>query len=493
MKIIKKHPFFLFMLPLFFILHGALENRGAIPFVDGVLLLGIYILVTVIITLLCFLYFKSLHKAAVAAVWLMGVHLFFGAFHDFVKKYFGNSFLSQYSFLLSFLLVVTVLFFVLLRRAGKTLPLVYFLNCAFLIFIVIDLLGFAFRAENNHPQQLYTNSNTVKMLEEFNIGDTCSKPDIYITILDEYAGKEQLTQGFDYDNSPFFEQLHQRGFQVAANSKCNYNATIYSVSSLFSGQYLDSSSITDKVTGFKYATRIINKNLVLEFLKHNGYHFYNQSIFTVAGQQSPNTKGFVPAKMRIITDATLLNRLKKDVLINIATRFKINWYLKNEKYTAAVNNEKALSETVNISAQTAASPRVVYTHLFMPHYPYYRDSSGNALSFELLNTQKEDDTKAYLDYLKYTNTRITGYLDALLKNTKGQAVIILLSDHGNRYLAGEKSKLLYSNLVSVYVPAGINYQLPDTITNVNLFPTLLNSLFNMNLTVSENKYYKFPY
>ena len=98
MKIIKNQPLFLFMLPLFFILHGALENRGAIPFVDGLLLLGIYISVAVIITLLCFLFFKSLNKAAVAAAWLMGVHLFFGAFHDFVKKNFDSSFLSQYSF-----------------------------------------------------------------------------------------------------------------------------------------------------------------------------------------------------------------------------------------------------------------------------------------------------------------------------------------------------------------------------------------------------------
>lgn len=68
--------YFLFLLPLFFVLHGYIENIEAMQFSEAAGLFGEYILATVIILGIAFFIFRSQRKAALFTFSIMFFHLF---------------------------------------------------------------------------------------------------------------------------------------------------------------------------------------------------------------------------------------------------------------------------------------------------------------------------------------------------------------------------------------------------------------------------------
>ncbi|MBK6634492.1 MAG: hypothetical protein IPG38_09360 [Chitinophagaceae bacterium] len=119
MKLLKKIPFFLLLLVLFFCLHGSLENYGYLE-IKEVLLIGVVLFLSI---LLCYgILFKVTRNAVLASIvtFFMGLwYFFFGALHDWVKSVTKLSFISSYSFLLPLLLIITVLLFIFLKGKNK--------------------------------------------------------------------------------------------------------------------------------------------------------------------------------------------------------------------------------------------------------------------------------------------------------------------------------------------------------------------------------------
>src|SRR6185436_12456673 len=89
---IKTIPIFSILLCFFFVLHGFTQNYDFIPVKDSLLLTGLYIFVTLVITGLCRLFYRNFIKSALVAFFIMAFHFFFGAVHDFLKKYFEGAF-----------------------------------------------------------------------------------------------------------------------------------------------------------------------------------------------------------------------------------------------------------------------------------------------------------------------------------------------------------------------------------------------------------------
>jgi len=69
--------------------------------------------------------------------------------------------------------------------------------------------------------------------------DTTNLPDIYYIILDSYPRADILSEFYDYDNSPFLNDLRDRDFFVADKSTSNYVQSVFSMSSSLNLQYLD--------------------------------------------------------------------------------------------------------------------------------------------------------------------------------------------------------------------------------------------------------------
>src|SRR5579875_81329 len=187
-----RREYFLFLLPLFFVLHNCQENFPLIPIKDAFILLIEYELITLIIVGLCFFLFRSWNKALLFSFFLMCIQFFFGSFQDITKRVFPNVFLSRYTTLLSLILVSIFFGFIFLKKTKRQFTnLKIYLNTTFLLLLIIDSFILAYKA-------LDTNKRDEPL--DFFLCTSCNRPNIYFILTDEYAGKKELKDLFAFDN-----------------------------------------------------------------------------------------------------------------------------------------------------------------------------------------------------------------------------------------------------------------------------------------------------
>ena len=86
MQLLKKIPFFVFLLVVFFCLHGSVENYGYLNSFE-VLKVGAIIILCMAIPFLAIGFFtKNYLFASLVCFFIALCYLFFGAIHDWIKK-----------------------------------------------------------------------------------------------------------------------------------------------------------------------------------------------------------------------------------------------------------------------------------------------------------------------------------------------------------------------------------------------------------------------
>ena len=231
MKLISKKPvfnkeYFLFLLPLFFVFHGFTENFPLVQIKEIIGLAGYYIILILLISFISFIIFKSWRKASVFTFFIFTFHFLFGSAHDLVKQVFNEGIITRYVFILPSVIIAFIfLFFFIKRTHRKFNRLTNYANVLFIVLILFDAVQLFLKANNNAESTVNTEIST-------KICDTCSKPDIYFIIADEYAGNRALKQLFNFDNTVFQNELRTRGFHVIDSSNSNYNYTFFSVASM---------------------------------------------------------------------------------------------------------------------------------------------------------------------------------------------------------------------------------------------------------------------
>jgi hypothetical protein len=227
-----------------------------------------------------------------------------------------------------------------------------------------------------------------------------------------------------------------------------------------------------------YALRLINNNAVQRMLENKGYEFFNYSGFDMAGQPTPIEETFMPAKTRLITSQTFLSRMERDLGYHFI-RFSS---AKSRAYRELHNNTKLYDLTMKLSSSQHHQPRFVYTHLMMPHYPYYFDRNGQPMDPKrILPEINNRNRKDYVEYLQYTNNKILQLADHILHNSSTPPVLIIMSDHGFRHFSETvRQEYHFMNLNAVYLPQKNYNAFYDGFTNVNQFRVVFNSLFNAN-------------
>jgi hypothetical protein len=483
MRFLKNSPVFLFLLPLFFVLHGFSENYDFVPVKDALLLTGIYTACALTIAWLFWLFYHDFTKASLIAFGVMGYHFFFGTIQDLLRKYFAETFITRYSFILpvSFLFFGVIIVW-LKRRKSPFKKLLPYLNALLLLLITVDagsLLSKMVRKKKSPAGTTHT--GFVKC-------DTCKKPDIFFIILDEYSGNTALKERFNFDNSGFENKLRNRGFYIIPNSSSNYNYTPFSIASMLNMGYLDLDMKTKGPGNLKYCYRMIRDSRAIKFLEANDYQFYNYSIFDFAGQPAIKSENFLPTRTRLITSQTFLSRIWNDILFNVGTG---NWGIQsiNKKivYSHLHNNDNFIRLTLDIAAREAIPPKFVYTHLMMPHYPYYFDSHGRALAFDSLVEGRQQDQHNYVEYLQYCNRKILQLTDDILKMSSSPPLIILSGDHGFRYFPKkEDHKYCFMNLMAIYLPAGDYHNFYSNMSAANLFPVIFNTQFQQHIPLQKD-------
>ncbi len=473
---LQTKPIFVCLLPVFFVLHGFNENFDFIPVTGALLLVILYTGVSIILALLSWLIFRNFHKANLLAFFIMCFHFFFGSIHDSLKNIFPGMLITRYSFIIPVIFIVFILMIVLLKRTKKPLlKLTGYLNLLLLFLLLIDAGWLLSKIIFKKNQPFVLGRELIKC-------ESCAKPDIYFILTDEYAGYNELKNVFHYDNSSFENDLRNRGFHIINNSFSNYNYTPFSLASILNMQYLTLKDTNRTGSELTYSYQQIKNNKFIQFFLAHGYKLYNYSFFDFEGQPAPIRETFLPAKTRLLTSQTFLSRLKRDLWFNTVTLLKSKKSIRIMTYDNQRNNKHLYQLTWNIVNQEKAQPKFVYTHLMMPHYPYYNDKNGNELPFERLVEGNQVHKDDYIGYLQYTNKKILELIDHVQKSSASPPVIILMGDHGFRHFTEPVEKKYYfMNLLAVYFPDKNYSILTDSTSSVNSFREILNGQFSQKL------------
>src|SRR5258705_9066085 len=233
LHIIRTKPIFLFLLPPFFVLHGFRENYDFVPVKDALLLTAVYIGVSIAISFLFWLLFRSFTKANLVAFFIMAFNFFFGSVHDSLRNIFPGSFITKYMFILpTAAILFIILLIVLKKRKSPLFKLSYYLNILFVVLLLTDACLLAAKIMNRKKVAYTIPEGLVSC-------NNCPKPDIYFILADEYAGNKELNDLFQFDDSAFLDKLDKLNFHTIPESYSNYNYTPFSVASMLNMDYLD--------------------------------------------------------------------------------------------------------------------------------------------------------------------------------------------------------------------------------------------------------------
>jgi hypothetical protein len=471
------YPFFLFLLPFFFVFHGYTQNKASVTGRDVLELTAEYLLAAGVLFLISYLLFRRWQKAALFSFGLLCIHFFFGPMQDALKKISPGFFLSKYSVLLPLLLCAVGIIFHFLKKWNSNFHRLFlYLNLLLLLLILLDV------------PSLFQNNDPIVTKRTFPICATCDKPDVYLIIADEYADSVSLAETMQFNNDAFLEQLRQRGFHVVEDSHSNYNFTPFAMASLFQMNYLpnitgSNSNRNDRNT----CAAIINHNPLLQFFKENNYSIKNFSIFNVDGQPTKARQKYLLMGKDLITSQTLLQRLLRDLGYHLVTTLKLKSEIERYAYYTKRCNEKLINLLQNETLQKSNQPRFVYTHLLMPHYPYYFDQNGNERPLSFFAAGYEFDQKAYTEYLQYCNRIFLQLIDAILQHSAKPPVIVFMGDHGFREFAKPTdSSYYYRNMNAVLLPDQNFGPFYKGISGINQFRALLNAAFGQHLPMLKD-------
>src|SRR5688572_19627036 len=252
-------PLYLFLLPLFFVLHGFRENFGYIPVGDAALLALYYIAAVMVVALIVYFFYRDMRKTAFITGILFFSYFFFGALQDFFAA--NLPFAARYRFLLPALLLVLVAAIVYcIRTKGKLLRLTFFLNLLLVIYIAVEVFRVAVKVFGKNEEPV------VERLS-LNRCDTCQKRDIWLLVFDSYAGSADLKDYHNFTN-PVDSFLLQKGFSIQKRSRSNYNLTPFSIASILNMSYVDGLPAPTQLKAEDYlrCNTLIRENQVTDFL-----------------------------------------------------------------------------------------------------------------------------------------------------------------------------------------------------------------------------------
>jgi len=482
---LQQQPVYLLLLPVFFVLHGYVENLQYIHPADLVMPVFTYLSITIGIAFLCWLLFRDIHKSAMAAFVLMNFYFFFGALHTFLRVHEGTRRISSYTFLLlAFVTLFAVLLFYMKKNCRSYRELTVFLNVLFLIYIVVDTISLISNATTAQRNKLVVSS----FIQKNPACDTCTRPDIYFLLMDEYASSTALKQLYHYDNS-LDSFLLNNHFSIQKHSYSNYNYTPFSIASLLNMSYINGIKNKNAVDmdDFLACQLVIRNNEVIKTLSAKGYDIVNYSIFDLAGHPTIVPQSFLPSNTDLITRRTLFWNIRKDIGWRLVKWYPFKWIWKSDLMLNTISNEKLITLVKQSIREKPRSPRFIYAHFLMPHYPYYYNNKGRLKDISTIMDEMDHpapkDYVEYLNYLPYVNSRIEDMITAI-RHKEPSAVIILMGDHGFRGQVPHDYH--FKNLNAVYFPDTDYRTLYDSISCVNQFRVIFNKLFKESLPLAKD-------
>ncbi len=488
-KNIVFHPFLYGLFPVLFLYS---YNIGQLKFSE-ILLPSIIILAStaVIMTVLWLILKRKTYKAGF--ITSIGLVLFFsyGHIYSLVKELkIGNFIIGRHRYLMIiWLLLFTLGAYFIIKTKKNLYNLTKLLNIISVILILIPLftIGISWIKKpvtDNNDAAISIGSadyNTIESPDEL--------PDIYYIILDGYASSNTLREIYNYDNSDFDNYLIDKGFYLASRSTSNYPNSFLSMASSLNMEYINYLSETLGVESNDRSIpyKMIENNRVLNYLKERGYKVIHFS----SGWGPTNYNQYADLNIAIshtrwnefntlLIQTTVLDAFEKKFFQDVGRRRVLNTF-------------SGLAEVNKIERR-----KFIFSHIVCPHPPYIFDREGNSVpeaEFDMDNWG-EEQKEYYLDQLIYTNKEVKKMIDEILDESENPPVIILQADHGprNTFIDGKfPTEDMFKEgmriLNAIYIPGQKYDLLYDSITPVNTFRVVFNTLFGENYDLLEDTNY----
>jgi len=324
-------------------------------------------------------------------------------------------------------------------------------------------------------------------------------PDIYWIILDRYGSGNVLDKYYDYDNSPFLEELRARGFYVAEHATANYIVTALSMVSSRSMDYLDFASLraqatTDRDWGPVYAV-LSEPFQVQHYLGSAGYRFL------YLGSTWGPTARHPSAEISYVYDqlaSEFLDVLERSTILRafegLGPEAAIDW--RRNRW-----NQIRYEWTRLNRASTLGGPKFVHAHFVLPHDPYIFHADGSFVAAEDENARTRNVN--YADQVQFANSQLLDWLGSLLAVPASERpIVIIQADEGPRparsiaeggldWTKATRAELeeKFGILSAFYLPGKTPQQagLYDSITPVNQFRAIFHAYFGLDLPLLPDR------
>lgn len=501
---LQQKPYFLVLLPVFFIIHGYNDLFGffSLQFVLFnfiATLLTAFILFIVSVSL-----FKMKQKRYIYTFWLLLIVLIFGSFHDGLKKIFHQGFFSSYKFILSLLLIFFLILFLYIKKRNSLFHHSFkFLNLLFLFLLLFELItGLVNFKEYQKGNNIFDNRfNTYNSYNPQTQIPDSEKPDIYFLVFDGMPSTKAMQSTWNYNNSTLDSFLRKEKFFISEDSKSNYNLTVLSLSSTLNMDYNPPIDIfQDEVKMYFKASASILNNSLTKILTKEGYQIFQYQPVSFNNKDWDGSLFFKEMLYMNYFYKTLPGRIYRDLgwhFSNLKIKF-IDKFYESQYEKRNIKAEKDLDQLIKLVKNSCGiektNSQFVYAHFILPHDPFIFDSTGKRKETRLtIQLSEKDQEIAFIEQVKYANTIIQKLVTHIKQNNKANTVIIVEGDHGYRNIYGKRGYMIFENLNAIYLPGKDHVTLYSAISPVNSFRIVLNKYFSAKLPLLKDSSIFIPY
>ena len=481
MKTKQRFPMYPFIYAFYPVLFLYAKNMDLVGLQDCIKPLLILFIVTLGLLLIAKALLKNNIKAGILVSLLMLVFFSYGNAAEVAERLISPALVDKLFFPITILFLAAVI--VLIARTRKALEgLGQFLSAAAIILLTMTVVQVAWHKLSSGEQEdvpwgRYVSKFCARDENKLHITKGQARPDVYYIILDAYAREDTLADVFQFDNSPFLDDLRDMGFYVASKTASNYLRTQLSVPSALNMDFVDRLAKESGIEAGKRASQraMFGKPKVAELLRNAGYEFVSLPSGYAAFE--PADPDITPRKTWLSTtefDTILCRSRMLKSLPSVHGKSWRNNILLNLEYLKNVPNNK--------------KPTFTFAHIVITHPPFCFKADGSESLPTLTDTEtaklsKKEYTKRYTDSIKYANKQMTEIIKHIIAKSETPPIIILQGDHGAvcRFRT-QRAKVLNA----YYLPKDGDKLLYPTISPVNSFRIVFNRYFGTHYKLLDD-------
>lgn len=476
------HTVYPFLLSFFFVLHNWQLYFPIVSASEAIKSCSILLTINGIFFFVSRGFLKYSWKAAVTTFFVSFLLLFLNPILSLLKLWGIASDPGKQMLLASIISVV----FVLVVRKIKTPVYSFGLFLSITLSVLLCLEIFFLFSRVKHRQHAINYE-----IEPMNKVTGNKLPSVYVIVFDEYAGLESLKRNLKYDNSTHMKLLEERQFKVVKGAVSNYQHTVLSVPSIFNWNYITtlSGETPQGENAFRQGLVDMYYNSTYTLFRKSGYKTLNYSPFEIDHNPAAYKSFFLPKGTMLILRSTLIGSLSGTLPAKLLALFGEKESIESYYAKKTQDQKRLIENMLNTSKLYKSQPVFCYMHLMLPHGPYLHDSSGNINTEYLSNVSPSvfEQQNAYIQSLSYANKLMINLVDRLKRQTKGESVIIIMSDHGYRSQSFNTGLWYKFNcLNAIYWPGGSAFNWYDGMSNVNQFRILVSSITKRHIPLLKD-------